>query len=871
MSESNTTSENIQKESFHYDAFISYRHLEPDSFIAGEIHKMLEKFKLPHNVNATLPNGNRKITRVFRDEEELPLVTNLEEPLIEALRNSEFLIVICSPKLKESEWCMLEIRTFIEMHGPERVLAVMADGDPADIFPEELLSRKIVKLDAEGNPIEIQEHMEPLAADCRGKDNNERKKMMKSQILKLIAAMYSVNYDTLRRRHREQSLRRTIAVMALVAIVFLAFGLYSFVMMINLKHKNNTIEEQKISLEAANAELDAAVYEQSILLSKSYAEQSLNYLNECRRIDAIEYALKSIEKYNEETSEYEIVPYSADSVRALSDSLGVYWNVDDWYPSDVILFDSTIEEYKASPDGTTVVARLTNGTLHCYYFDKREQENIYNPSIETIYYSDIEFDYASDNQLLYYNREQSSLCLYDFEMRQSSTFNNGVSDVLSIKYFGEYDKIAVCYEKNSTRYLSVYEGATMNEVITVQTDINTRFCVMALCDTRLVYCDGMSDYFSSEECYCDITVVDIESGMKITSLRIDDYSQVNGVELSGDYLFCSLNRISGELFEAEDYSTSKYSFRKYDISTGELCWETEKQVYSQCEITYVELEEGYSRVILVYMGIVEIIDGQYGATVATFSPDNGMGDYMFNNGYMLIFGLFGGVTVQDLEYDSRFVFDTFHTYDMTFNSLKYSNGYIVASNSPNSSELFIFRKTDINRYSIESGTYSSDGDLEALVWQWNESYSNDDILSDATDDLGISSDNLYSVVRSEDGDKYLTFNIDGTLDFYKEGSDGYELISTNTYDITSYSSDTEFLGEDIYGNMYVQGFYGGGLVINPYGEVIGDFSYLCGLTEDKRNLVVYVSPGSVSDPYYVTIKIYTEDELIQMAEAIILY
>jgi hypothetical protein len=42
---------------FHYDAFISYRHNEFDSFIAENLHKKLENFKLPKSVLSKVKSG----------------------------------------------------------------------------------------------------------------------------------------------------------------------------------------------------------------------------------------------------------------------------------------------------------------------------------------------------------------------------------------------------------------------------------------------------------------------------------------------------------------------------------------------------------------------------------------------------------------------------------------------------------------------------------------------------------------------------------------------------------------------------------------------------------------------------------------------
>lgn len=43
-----------------YDAFISYRHTEPDKTIAEKLHKMLETYKVPSKI--AKKRGKRKLT-----------------------------------------------------------------------------------------------------------------------------------------------------------------------------------------------------------------------------------------------------------------------------------------------------------------------------------------------------------------------------------------------------------------------------------------------------------------------------------------------------------------------------------------------------------------------------------------------------------------------------------------------------------------------------------------------------------------------------------------------------------------------------------------------------------------------------------------
>ena len=123
----------------YYDAFISYRHSDLDKFVAEELHKQLEMFKVPKKISKMC--GKKRINRIFRDKDELPITSNLADPIMNALRVSEYLVVICSPRLNESMWCKREIENFIAMHGQEKVLAVLIEGEPRDSFPPELLYR----------------------------------------------------------------------------------------------------------------------------------------------------------------------------------------------------------------------------------------------------------------------------------------------------------------------------------------------------------------------------------------------------------------------------------------------------------------------------------------------------------------------------------------------------------------------------------------------------------------------------------------------------------------------------------------------------------------------------------------------------------
>lgn len=199
---------------YHYDAFISYRHKPLDKAVATKLHKLLETYVAPKNLKL----GKRKLTRVFRDQEELPTSSDLAHNIQEALQNSAFLIVICSPDTPKSRWVEKEIETFIEMHGTERVLTVLIDGEPQESFPRALSRRKIGDTYVE---------VEPLAADIRGDTGKERNKKLKKELIRLMAALLGCRYDDLRQRHKERLVKRVTGIGSAIGITLLAFATMS--------------------------------------------------------------------------------------------------------------------------------------------------------------------------------------------------------------------------------------------------------------------------------------------------------------------------------------------------------------------------------------------------------------------------------------------------------------------------------------------------------------------------------------------------------------------------------------------------------------------------------------------------------------------
>ena len=380
-----------------YDAFISYRHSEPDSFVAETLHRQLESFKLPGNVarrkiaqaGATEPGdvidgetidsadaaqkisaNKTKIQRVFRDKEELPLVTNLADPITEALENSEYLIVICSPRLPESMWCRKEIETFIEMHDREHVLAVLVEGEPDTSFPEELLYREVEETRPDGSVIKKRMPVEPLAADVRGTDRNEIRRKIKSELLRLVAPMFDCNYDDLKQRHKEQRMRKIIMTSVSISAACLLFGIVSTTMALRIQHQNTQIKEQNVQIKeqsdeiAAQAqEIDKQYREAKRNTAISRAKEAVSYLEEGDRMRAIATAQDALLDLSDGDGIEAGVDYPAQAIYALTDSLYLYENGQQILPDRILEADTVIRTMKLSPEGSRVLTVDASGQI----------------------------------------------------------------------------------------------------------------------------------------------------------------------------------------------------------------------------------------------------------------------------------------------------------------------------------------------------------------------------------------------------------------------------------------------------------------------------------------------------------------------------
>lgn len=196
-----------------YRAFISYSH--DDRYWGRWFHRELETFGVPSPIKTRLRKNGPLLKPIFRDDAETASSPDLGAVIREALERSEALIVICSPNSARSQWVDQEIRDYKAMGRSDRIFPVIVDGEPH--HPERECFPPSLKLRAGPDGQLTDEPAEPLAVDIRAHGKRDT-------MLKLVAGLLGVDYDTLKRRDRIRQRMRAIAFFGVATAVLTVYA-----------------------------------------------------------------------------------------------------------------------------------------------------------------------------------------------------------------------------------------------------------------------------------------------------------------------------------------------------------------------------------------------------------------------------------------------------------------------------------------------------------------------------------------------------------------------------------------------------------------------------------------------------------------------
>ena len=209
---------------YKYWAFVSYSH--QDKRWGDWLHRALETYRVPRRlVGRESRDGavTRRLYPIFRDNEELPTSADLGGNINEALRQSRYLIVICSPRSAVSRWVNQEITTFKALGREQRILCLIVDGEPnASDNPDSGLLEcfpRAIRYHFDQNGQQTSERVEPIAADVR-----DGKLSRADARLKLVAGLLGVGFDELKRREKRRIFWRRMQYAAAAVVLLAALG-----------------------------------------------------------------------------------------------------------------------------------------------------------------------------------------------------------------------------------------------------------------------------------------------------------------------------------------------------------------------------------------------------------------------------------------------------------------------------------------------------------------------------------------------------------------------------------------------------------------------------------------------------------------------
>ena len=807
---------------FKYDAFISYRHSELDKYVAENLHRQLEAFRLPKSIAKKRQDDKTKIERVFRDKEELPLTSNLEDPIVEALKDSEWLIVICSPRLRESLWCKKEIETFVQLRGREHVLAVLIEGEPSESFPDELLYETKKQTLPDGTVEEVKIPVEPLAADVRGKNKKEMMKAMKTEILRLLAAVFQLSFDDLRQRHKERRMRRIVTASLIGGVACLLFGVYSTATALRIQSQKAQIEKQAQEILQQNEEL-------ALRQAHSLADLAEQYLEDGDRKSAIETATEALTE-----SEGITLPYTPEAQFILAESLRVYDTGNVYKAAYQYETAGRIEYLEESPDSDTLVIYDDTQTLTLFDMETGAVIEVFGPE-KYDYPGPQGCTFLGEERFAYINPE-GEICIYDLNERKvvECLTPESAYGILS-----DEDGKYLAVNQFLGEYV-VYDGETLEEL-----GCTPKKETESYLGKKMLFTEG---YFVYESSATD------ESGNEISTLYFVDLDTMQLVATypMGRKTVKDIGIRDGVAYVAsalygEHYSSSDAYMSAIDITGGTLLWEYEQKGFWTNLVHLPQCEQA-NDLLFITESTVSLIDMKTGAVSSTLSLDSPVvevGAYvdlanfllLCENGDMLIIS----------EKDGQ-------KYDMSykFECKTVSNDLILHS---------IYGLTVLERNDKKITVYTQSVGRD--VAEIEEAY---ELPEDTTE---LAGDELVELAKSYGLDKpeYILsgfYSPDGKYFFARYWDYNFAIYDVEAGVVRNTIEDAYpskwCLGTDSQGYTYLLGYYGCYMLDKEMKPVM----WIPEAREiDMENRIVYMT---WNDTYYQA-PLYTVEELLTLAES----
>lgn len=276
---------------FRYKAFISYSH--KNNRFAAWLMKKLESFRIPPHLGTGLADSfphNNSLGKMFRDREELSASGNIDKKLQAAIKQSEYLIVVCSLDSARSTRVNEEIRQFIKYRDSRNILCVIFEGEPSFETISNAPEQQCIPLEL--RKLHLVSGQIPMAADARSESDGKHRALQK-----IIAGLLAIDLDELLQRETRRKYRR------LVAIAAFSFG---FALLTTGLLLRATIAESEAQVAKTEAQQQQARAED--LVSFLLDDLAASRLRRLGRVDVLDAVVKKVVDHYAEQDDATLPP-----------------------------------------------------------------------------------------------------------------------------------------------------------------------------------------------------------------------------------------------------------------------------------------------------------------------------------------------------------------------------------------------------------------------------------------------------------------------------------------------------------------------------------------------------------------------------------
>lgn len=466
---------------FEYFAFISYK--REDQKWAKWLQKKLESYSIPVSIRKENPDLPSKIRPIFRDDTDLS-GGNLTKEIESGLDNSKYLIVICSPLSAQSPWVDKEVQYFIEQGRSDNIIPFIVQGTPfskninEECFPESL---RRLRGDSEILGININ-------------DNGRN-----AAVIKVIARMFDVRFDSLWRRYEKEKFRKRLISVSLLSITLL-ISVLTF-LYINNQRKENELAKSAQRLQSLyneyltcektfNDELYRDAFEASKHVMLNYTDIPDTLYSKFEYILRMSYAalqsdtLKVVNRYKAEfpAMDWGDMPirFNEDGSKAwigcsgfteIDIKTGKCLNRGEFWPEKFVISGNNILTFDGDSRAVYDIKTLNRKRTYKLTTSFDDYQMIVSPSADGRRYLTVDSD--NEEYRLYDSETDSLIMAFNGNYRSASINHNG-----NLVAFSENDSLRL-FDIRNNRFLSGVEGFYNNAL---QFDESGKWLLMYLED-----------------------------------------------------------------------------------------------------------------------------------------------------------------------------------------------------------------------------------------------------------------------------------------------------------------------------------------------------------------------------------------------------